>query len=102
MSRGIVVDHKETGIRYAVSESNFRDELHEYVRELSPGETIVAFRPRPREPQEIPGGTSTRGNSAGDSEEDLGTAEGTWPEDSVGYTQTEGSNQDTKEQVEGK
>ncbi|QDK03673.1 hypothetical protein SEA_ZENITSU_12 [Microbacterium phage Zenitsu] len=49
MSNGIVVDHKETGVRYAVSESNFNPKVHEKVRDLNPGETVLAYAPRRKE-----------------------------------------------------
>lgn len=46
MSRGIVVDHKESGVRYAISESNFNTKVHKKVRELKPGETVLGYKPR--------------------------------------------------------
>lgn len=49
MSRGIVVDHKETGVRYAISEHNFNDKVHAKVRDLKPGETVIGYRPRRKE-----------------------------------------------------
>lgn len=49
MSRGIIVDHKETGVRYAVSEGNYNPKVHKKVRELRPGETVQGFRPLRRE-----------------------------------------------------
>jgi len=57
--KGIVVDHKESGVRYAISESNFREATHDYVRDLKPGETVINFKPKPRgfqedEPEEQP------------------------------------------------
>lgn len=48
MSRGIVVDHKESGVRYAVSESNFDKNTEEFVRELGVGETVLGFTPLAR------------------------------------------------------
>lgn len=44
--RGYVVDHKESNVRYAVSESNFNPNIHTKVRELKQAETVLAFRPR--------------------------------------------------------
>lgn len=47
--RGIVVDHKESGVRYAVSERNYNPKIHTKVRELDPGETVLGFRPKRKE-----------------------------------------------------
>jgi hypothetical protein len=52
MSTGIVVDHKETGVRYAISEHNFNDKIHKYVRDLKPGETVRGFQPKLKRPEE--------------------------------------------------
>lgn len=46
MTRGIVVDHKESNVRYAISEKNFNPELHRKVRDLKPGESVLSYRPR--------------------------------------------------------
>ena len=46
MANGIVVDHKETGIRYAIFQTSFVDELHEFVRDLKPGESVYDFAPK--------------------------------------------------------
>jgi hypothetical protein len=50
MSRGIVVDHKESGVRYAISEKNFNGKVHTKVRALNPGETVLGFQPK-RKPE---------------------------------------------------
>lgn len=47
MSKGIVVDHREARVRYAISESNFNEEVHKKIRDLKPGETVQGFQPRP-------------------------------------------------------
>lgn len=47
-SHGIVVDHKESGTRYAVSDRNRNDSIHTYVRDLNPGESVHSFQPRSR------------------------------------------------------
>lgn len=44
--RGYVVDHKSSGVRYAVSESNYNAKVHTKVRELKQNETVLGFRPR--------------------------------------------------------
>jgi len=64
MSRGIVVDHKESGVRYAVSEHNFNAEVHTKVRELKPGETVISFSPRPKGSLAGPGDTATENSPA--------------------------------------
>lgn len=46
MSNGIVVDHKESGVRYAISERNFNPKVHKKVRDLNPGETVRGFTPK--------------------------------------------------------
>lgn len=48
MSRGIVVTHKESGVRYAISKANFNPELHTEVRDLKPGETVLGYQPKPK------------------------------------------------------
>lgn len=45
-THGIVVDHKESGTRYAVSDKNYNPDIHRKVRDLRPGETVVGYRPR--------------------------------------------------------
>lgn len=56
MSKGIIVDHKESGVRYAVSEHNFNDKVHKKVRDLKPGESVLGYSPRrkgsPAEPND--------------------------------------------------
>jgi hypothetical protein len=47
MSKGIVVDHKESGIRYAISEHNFKEKVHTLVRDLKLGESILTFKAKP-------------------------------------------------------
>jgi hypothetical protein len=42
---GIVVDHKESGVRYAISEKNFDPKAHKKVRNLKAGETVLGFKP---------------------------------------------------------
>ena len=45
MANGIVVDHKESNIRYAIQEDSFDKKIHSRVRELRPGETVYGFQP---------------------------------------------------------
>ena len=43
---GYVVDHKTSGVRYAVSPQNFNPKVHTKVRELEQHETVRGFRPK--------------------------------------------------------
>lgn len=45
---GFVVEHKVTELRYAVSDHNFNPQVHEFVRDLLPGETVYGFQPKPK------------------------------------------------------
>lgn len=45
-SHGIVVDHRESGVRYAVSDANFNPQVHRRVRDLKPGESVLGYRPK--------------------------------------------------------
>lgn len=47
MTKGIIVDHRESRVRYAISEQNFNKKVHKRVRDLKPGETILGYRPHP-------------------------------------------------------
>ena len=46
---GIVVEHKRSGVRFAVSEGNFNPKNHNKVRDLKPGETVIGYQPRRKE-----------------------------------------------------
>lgn len=43
---GIVVEHLESGVRYAVSDRNYNVKVHRKVRELGPGESVLTYAPR--------------------------------------------------------
>lgn len=43
---GVVVEHKATKIRYAVSAANFNEKIHQKVRDLRPGESPHSYQPR--------------------------------------------------------
>lgn len=45
-SHGVVVDDKESGVRYAMSDQYFNPEAHTYVRDLRPGETVRGYQPK--------------------------------------------------------
>ena len=103
-SHGIVVDHKESGVRYAVSDRNYNEKIHRKVRDLRPGETVLGYQPK-----RLPSSEGSEGVSEGvsgtsgqeptvrtlDSGSDSST--GT----SAGSTKTEGANRGTQEK-EGK
>lgn len=43
---GIVVDHKESGMRFAISDRNYNPKVHRKVRDLKPGESVCTYRPK--------------------------------------------------------
>lgn len=43
---GIVVEHKESGVRYAVSDKNFDPRNERKVRDLKTGESVLSYRPK--------------------------------------------------------
>lgn len=45
-SHGIVVEHKDNGIHYAVSDQNYNEKVHRKVRDLKPGETVRSYKPK--------------------------------------------------------
>lgn len=99
-THGIVVDHKESGVRYAVSDKNYNEKIHRKVRDLKPGETVRAFQPLRREAlgggSESPEATGTPGDPAKPVSESSEGLTGT-----SGHTKTEGAapvaSQDKKE-----
>ena len=68
-SHGIVVEHKETGTLYAVSDHNYNEAVHRKVRDLKPGETVLGFTPRPKEPLVGTTATKTEGSASAASQE---------------------------------
>lgn len=71
-SHGIVVDHKESGTRFAISDRNYDEKLHRKVRDLRPGETVRGYVPKRRqetqEAPQTPGDPQGAGDAAGDQE----------------------------------
>jgi hypothetical protein len=72
---GIVVEHKETEMHFAVSDRNYNPEVHRKVRDLRPGESVITYRPRPKEslgelasPNRSAGPAGEQGREAGDSQ----------------------------------
>lgn len=43
---GIVVEDKETGLRYARLPENYEPQVHKKIRDLKPGESITSYQPR--------------------------------------------------------
>lgn len=46
MSKGIVVQHRDSNVRYAVSEENHDKASEDFIRDLKPGETILGYTPK--------------------------------------------------------
>lgn len=46
MSKGIVVQNKESGIRYAVYEDAHDKSSEDFVRDLKPGESVLSYIPK--------------------------------------------------------
>ena len=46
---GIVVEDLESGMQYAISDSNYSVKKHRKIRELGPGESRLTYQPRRRE-----------------------------------------------------
>ncbi len=94
---GIVVDHKESGTRFAISDKNFNEKVHRKVRDLRPGETVRGYAPKRRsegsEASEATGTPEQAAKSALDSSEGLADGSAGSPQ----ATQTEGANPGTQE-----
>jgi hypothetical protein len=90
MSKGIVVDHKESGVRYAISETNFNKKVHTKVRDLRPGETVIGFRPLRKSTLDGQGSPASVPDSPGSSKDDLQDSQQDKRGD-VPATKTEGS-----------
>ena len=100
MSQGIVVDHKESGVRYAISQANFNSKVHTKVRDLKPGETVLGFAPRRKEPlgsqdgtTSAPGATEEPQDELSDSQQDPSGDHKT----TTNHTKTEGFTKDSKD-----
>lgn len=59
---GIVVESKSSGIRFAISEENFREKLHTKIRDLKPHESVLSYKPSKKAPLQenvaVPGGAA--------------------------------------------
>lgn len=99
-SHGIVVDHKESGTRFAISDRNYDEKVHRKVRDLKPGETVLGYKPKRREASE--GGESPQGGTGTHETEGLALSAGSEPSadgsaGSAKATKTEGANTGTQE-----
>ncbi|QZD98602.1 hypothetical protein SEA_JEMERALD_14 [Microbacterium phage Jemerald] len=88
-SHGIVVEHKESGVRYAVSDRNYNEKIHRKVRDLRPGETVLGYTPK------RPGALVEAEGSGAGSPDAAGT-QAVSPQTS-GEDKTEGANPGTQE-----
>jgi len=87
---GIIVEHKESGVRFAISERNFNDKVHKKVRDLKPGETVVGYAPRRRGSLSGEPTTTSQTGSASDLQDDPGDSQKDPSEDSKTTHQTGG------------
>lgn len=69
---GIVVENKESGLRYASLDRNFDPKSERKVRDLRVGETVHSFPVKPPRPSFKPVGADDHSEPEGD-EEDLTT-----------------------------
>lgn len=72
-SHGIVVEHKETGIHYAISDKNYDQRIHRKVRDLKIGESTRTYKPKAKgalveETPESSDFEQTEGSPSGDTE----------------------------------
>lgn len=74
---GFVVDHKESGVRYAVSPSNYNPKVHTKVRALKPHETPAAYQPKAAPSQAAAESAADRGGPVSDDSPKTPSAEGT-------------------------
>lgn len=45
-THGIVVEHKESGVRYAVPDENYNSDIHRKIRDLKPHESVLSYQPK--------------------------------------------------------
>lgn len=95
-SHGIVVESKENGVHFAISDKNFNSKIHRKVRDLRAGETVRGYKPRRKESLqdavEAQGGTQAPGDAAKSVEDDPSSVQ----QDASG-DQTEGATNGTQE-----
>lgn len=68
-THGIVVEHKENGMRFALSDKNYNPKVHRKVRDLKPGESVRTYQPKASESLEsaVGSGEGTGTPGEGDS-----------------------------------
>ncbi|WNM75059.1 hypothetical protein SEA_MORRIGAN_14 [Microbacterium phage Morrigan] len=45
-THGIVVEHKESHVQFAISDQHYNEKIHRKVRDLRAGETVRGYQPR--------------------------------------------------------
>lgn len=65
---GIVVDHKESGVRFAISFNNFDARFHVKVRDLYPWETVISYKPKAKESPTFSAPLQNSASEVGDSQ----------------------------------
>ena len=100
---GIVVDHKESGTRFAISDKNYNEKVHRKVRDLRPGETVRAFQPK-RRSELSEGAPSTQGSTSTPDQADGSAPSGSeaLADASVQATHTEGAAPAASQEKKGK
>lgn len=95
-THGIVVEHKESGVRYAISDKNYDEKVHRKVRDLRAGETVRGYKPRAtqslQDAVEAQGGPTAPGDAAKSVQDDPSSVQ----QDASG-DQTEGATNGTQE-----
>lgn len=99
-SHGIVVEHKESGVRYAVSDRNYNEKIHHKVRDLRPGETVLGYKPKAKQALGSEDQASQDAEGYGAGSPDAAGTQAVSPQTS-GKDKTEGANPGTQEK-EGK
>lgn len=82
-SHGIVVENKDNGSRYAISDKNYNPDKVRKVRDLRAGESVLTYQPRSAKSLGELAGTSTAPDAAGTQEDDPSSS----TEDSSGDAQ---------------
>lgn len=82
-SHGIVVENKESGLRYASHDRNFDPRSERKVRDLKVGESVFSFPIKPARPSFKPVGEEDNSAPEEDEEEDLNTEDTNSPGDLV-------------------
>lgn len=90
-SHGIVVDHTESGVRYAISDKNYDPAINRKVRDLKVGETVLGFKPIRREALGGEAGSQQATSTEGQPADGLSESSEALSGSSTGATQTEGA-----------